>query len=87
MERRIENGVTILTVSLKKERKNPYTGVYYNGKCKQYEPVMSYQGKVHRLGTYKNVEDAISIRKEAEAQVAAGTFPQWYEEWKQMKTK
>ena len=87
MKRRIENGVTILTVSTGKEKISPYTGVYYGKRFDNYDSVISHKGKRHHLGTYKNVDDAIAVRKEAEAQVAAGTFVEWYEGWKESRKK
>ena len=46
-----------------------------------------FNGKQYGLGSYDKLEDAIAIRKEAEAQVAAGTIQQWYDDWKKSRKK
>lgn len=84
MQSRIESGVTIITVP-KAKKTNPHTGVYYHTINKNYTAAIYFAGKQWSLGSYDNVEDAIAIRKEAEAQVAAGTVQQWYENWKQSR--
>ena len=86
MESRIENGVTIITVP-KAEKTNPHTGVYYHKLNKNYTAAIYFEGKQWNLGSFATLEDAIAIRKEAEAHVAAGTIQKWYKDRKQSRKK
>lgn len=89
MDVRIENGVTIISTGdavggLK--NKTGYRGItYYEGKDK-YRAEITFNRKRHLLGFYKNLEDAISIRKEAEKQKEKGTFSEWYTTLKKYKS-
>lgn len=52
-----------------------------NGTLK-YEVVINVNKKKYYLGFSKELEDAISLRTEAENQLKNGTFHEWYEELK-----
>lgn len=46
-----------------------YTGVWFNQKTERYEAYINFQKKRYRLGQYKDINDAIRIRQEAEKKI------------------
>jgi hypothetical protein len=54
----------VLNKKISKNNKSGYTGVYHNKE--RWVSVIFYNGKTIHLGTYKNIEDAISARLDAE---------------------
>jgi len=63
-------------------KENP-VGVVFNRRRGTYDPVISG----HKLGTYKNFEDALAIRQQAEAHMQAGDFDSWYADFKEKRKK
>ncbi len=59
-------------------KENP-VGVVFNRRRGTYDPSISG----HKLGTYKNFEDALAIRQQAEAHVQAGDFDSWFADFKE----
>jgi hypothetical protein len=51
---------------LRKSNKSGYVGVYWNPRFKSYQAMISKNKKGIHLGWFKNIEDAIAARKEAE---------------------
>ena len=49
-----------------KNNSSEYNGVYWHKKHQKWEVLIGVDGKIKYLGMYKNIEDAIQIRKEAE---------------------
>lgn len=43
-----------------------HTGVYWNGSRKKWSAEIRIKGKRHYLGSFEDLEDAVSARKEAE---------------------
>ena len=77
----IENGVTIINTNdavggIKSV--SGRTGVVWlqNQQCYRAE-IYVKRKRVH-LGQFKNIDDAVALRKEAELHRAAGTFEQWF---------
>jgi hypothetical protein len=52
--------------SLAKNNTSGYTGVTYNKADKVWRVTIYNEGKRIQLGSYKNIEDAITVRQEAE---------------------
>ena len=62
-----------------------YRGVFKKGNDR-YRVVIGFQGKKIYLGVYKNFEDAVEVRKSAEAFVH-GEYIRLYEEWREEAKK
>lgn len=66
---------------LRSDNTSGYTGVVaYRGR---WRAQITFKGKNYNLGTYDRIEDAASVRKEAEGQIF-GEFLEWYYEKKEM---
>lgn len=68
-----------------------HTGVSYNEKKGKYRAYINFRRHQYHLGFYKNIDDAIAARKEAEINIYGG-FIEWYsetypEEWDKIKDK
>lgn len=77
----IENGVTIINTNdaiggIKSV--SGYTGVVWLKHQQCYRAEIYLKKKRIHLGQFKNIEDAIALRKEAELHRAAGTFDEWF---------
>lgn len=57
--------------------KSGTVGVGFCKARKNWRAIITFKGHVYYLGSYKNKEDAISARKEAEKQLH-GKFLEWY---------
>lgn len=55
------------------------TGVQWDKNRNKWRATITFKGKVYFLGRYKNKEDAIKVRKEAEENIF-GEFLEWYKE-------
>lgn len=80
MQITIKNGVTIIntgdpTGGLKNQ--SGHVGVGYDAKGKVYIAKIHLSKKYHYLGRFKDIKDAIAIRKEAERQREKGTLLDW----------
>ena len=53
----------------------------------RYTAYITYCKKQIWLGSFDGVQEAISIRREAEEAKRGGTFPQWYEKHKESRKK
>ncbi len=49
-------------------------------KAKHWVAQIGAEGNNYQLGSYKNIEDAVKIRKEAEEHLKAGDFTEWFEQ-------
>ncbi|NFO03101.1 AP2 domain-containing protein [Clostridium botulinum] len=81
-KKHIVEGTNITIISRKTPRSNNTsgtTGVMWNSNRNKWSAVITFKGKVYYLGRYKNKEDAIKIRKEAEEKLF-GEFLKWYNE-------
>lgn len=67
-----------------KNNTSGYTGVVYNKKDQRYAAVMQFQNKKYYLGSHKELEKAIEIRKKGEEKLY-GDFLQWYNSLKNPK--
>ena len=81
MEIRIENGKTIISTNgqygvLKNKHNYPGLSISERG---GYRTEIQVNKKKYYLGTRSTVEEAISLRKEAERYVEEGTFFEWLE--------
>ena len=77
----IENGVTIINTNdaiggIKTV--SGHTGVVWLKELQCYRAEIYIKRKRKHLGQFKNIEDAIALRKEAELHRAAGTFDEWF---------
>lgn len=76
-------GTTVELLRDKKIRSDSTTGITgVNMYCGKYKARISFQGTTYRLGTYKTLEEAVAVRKEAEASLY-GEFLKFYERWKE----
>lgn len=75
-------GTTVELIQNKKVRSDSSTGVtgvnMYRGK---YRAIIHFQGTTYRLGTYKTLEEAATVRKKAE-ECLFGEFLEFYDQWK-----
>lgn len=76
----IKNGVTIISTGdavggLK--NKTGHVGIHHFEKENKYLAKISIGKKYYHLGKYDNIEDAVTVRAEAEKHRAAGTFEEW----------
>ncbi len=75
-------GTTVEILRNQKVRCDSTTGVtgvnMYRGK---YRALIRFQGKTYRLGTYRTLEEAAEVRKDAE-ECLFGTFLDFYDKWK-----
>lgn len=81
MKVRIENGVTIISTGDAKgglKNKTGHVGITYYEKQDRYRAELSIKRTKYLLGFYKNLDDAVAMRKEAERQKEKGTFLEWY---------
>lgn len=77
----IENGVTIINTNDAVggiKAVSGHTGVVWLKELQCYRAEIYINRKRKHLGQFKNIEDAIALRKEAEAHRAAGTFDEWF---------
>jgi hypothetical protein len=65
----------IMPKALQKNNTSGYTGVQVYGN--RYRVIIQFKGKVYYLGLYRNIEDAIRVRKQAEDHLF-GEFLDWY---------
>ena len=74
-------GTTVELLQNKKVRSDSTTGVtgvnMYRGK---YKSIIHFQKKTYCLGTYRTLEEAASVRKNAE-EYLYGEFLDFYEKW------
>jgi hypothetical protein len=63
----------------KKNNTTEVKGIYFLESRKKWKSVISLGCKIYGLGSYANRNDAVSIRKEAEARKSNDTFLEWYE--------
>lgn len=79
-EKYITEGTNIAKITqekLDKNNKSGYRGVHFHNQSKTWEARIQFQGKRYYLGRYKDIEDAIKARKEAEDKLY-GDFLNWY---------
>lgn len=66
----LKNGTNLALIKntdkIRKNNTSGYTGVTYNNKNKTWRANIFFKGKKINLGSFKNIEDAIKARKEAE---------------------
>lgn len=77
----IENGVTIINTNDATggiKTVSGHTGVVWLKELQCYRAEIYIKRKRMHLGNFKNIEDAIALRKEAEAHRSAGTFDEWF---------
>lgn len=77
----IENGVTIINTNDAVggiKTVSGHTGVVWLQDKQCYRAEIYIKRKRKHLGQFKNIEDAIALRKEAESHRTAGTFEQWF---------
>lgn len=77
----IENGVTIINTKDASggiKAVSGHTGVVWLKHQQCYRAEIYIKRKRVHLGQFENIEDAIALRKEAEAHRAAGTFDEWF---------
>jgi hypothetical protein len=55
-----------ITAKLSKNNTSGVKGVFWNSRRQKWEARLMFQGKVHYLGGYDNIEDAAKARREAE---------------------
>lgn len=77
----IENGVTIINTNdaiggIKSV--SGHTGVVWLQNQQCYRAEIYVKRKRIHLGQFKNIDDAVALRKEAELHRSAGTFEQWF---------
>ncbi len=54
-----------------------YTGVYFNRRTQKWTAQIGFKGKLHYLGSYSKIEDAVKARQKAENRIY-GEFLEWY---------
>lgn len=82
MHTSIENGVTIINTNDPDggiKTVSGHTGVVWLKHLECYRAEIYINRKRFHLGQSKNIEDAIALRKEAEAHRTAGTFHEWFQ--------
>ena len=52
--------------TMNKNNTSGYNGIYWDKNSKKWTPRIRINGKMKRLGSFKNIEDAIAVRKLAE---------------------
>jgi hypothetical protein len=57
-----------------------YMGVAFLERINKWKAFIGYARKLYTLGCYAKLEDAVSVRKEAEKRKADNTFLDWYKE-------
>lgn len=73
----------ILNQKLQRNNTSGYTGVQVRGN--RYIAIITFKQKVYYLGSYTKIEDAVTVRRQAEAHLF-GTFLDWYaKEYPNMK--
>lgn len=80
LEEHIVEGTNIPAISRKEPKSNNtsgVTGVLWDKSRNTWRATITFKGKVYYLGRYKNKEDAIKVRKEAEEKIF-GEFLEWY---------
>jgi hypothetical protein len=93
-KKRMKEGTDVARISsdrISKNNKSGCTGVCYDSHARSWKAYISFKGKRYRLGYYKNLNDAISVRKTAENRLY-GTFLEWYkenypEQWEKINKK
>ena len=65
--------------ALNQNNKSGFNGVCRFGKTELYRAYINFQRKQYSLGVYKNIEDAVAAREEAEKEIY-GNFLEWYGE-------
>lgn len=65
--------------------KSGYPGVWYNKKFDKYCSYITFRKKRYHLGTYKDIDEAIRVRKHAEKQIF-GEFIDWYNKFKEVQS-
>lgn len=73
------NVATLRSTKVSTNSTTGHTGVSYRPKNNNYRAYITFQRKQYHLGVYKNIEDAIKARKEAEKRIF-GNFLEWYQE-------
>lgn len=79
-EKYLVEGTNVAKINQDKLNKNNnsgYTGVHFHNQSKTWEAKIQFKGQRYYLGRYKNKEDAIKARKEAEEQYHK-EFLEWY---------
>lgn len=71
------NVTKILNPKLRSTNTSGVTGVCYDKTRDRWEAEITFQGKRYRLGRYKEKEDAVKVRKEAEEKLHS-EFLKWY---------
>ncbi|MNR37576.1 hypothetical protein D3C85_1556080 [compost metagenome] len=61
-----DNKENVRNQSVQKNSSTGFTGVIYLKNDNRYKAEIKYEGNTIYLGVYKNIEDAIKVRKEAE---------------------
>jgi len=64
-----------------------HAGIVFKEKDNVYCAKINHKKKYYHLGCFKNVEDAIELRKEADKHVKQGDFEEWVQELKHNKSK
>lgn len=62
--------------------KSGYPGVWFDKKTNKYQAYITFKKKRYYLGYYSDIDEAISIRKNAEQQIF-GEFISWYNKLKE----
>lgn len=81
MKSYFSNGVTIIDtkgVTGLRQSNTGHLGVSFDQRRKKYAATIYLKRKHYALGYYTNIEDAVTIRKEAEMHRADGTFHAWH---------
>lgn len=77
-----ENGLTVIDTGDpigSSANKTGRVGVAWHKHKQSYQVRIRNNTVEYYLGQFKNIEDAIAIRKEAEKHKAAGTFDEWHQ--------
>jgi hypothetical protein len=88
MKTTIENGVTIINTGDAVggiKTVSGHTGVVWLKDAQLYRAEIYLKQKKYNLGRFKDIEDAIALRKEAEAHRAAGTLDEWFKTLKEKR--
>ena len=83
----IKNGVTIINMGTEEKTNNKYgvNGVsIYNG---MYKVEIQFNKTKYYLGVVKNIEEAKTLREEAESRIENNTFDSWFKNIHQPKNK
>lgn len=87
LEKHIVHGTNLQMITRKKllpTNTSGYTGVKWSKSRKKWLAEIQFKSKIYYLGSYKDKEDAINARKEAEEKIH-GEFLEWYHKHKEKK--